>query len=196
MNVSIVTSFSIGGLILLSILVLNRNMMLHSAESTIELMNQYQNEELFDMLTHDLSRIGYGFPTGANTVEIKQLEEDKIRFTADVLENGVHEITWELTDYSAAATPNPHDKILRRYGTMGSGTPPDLETDYHVVDFKITGYKDSYGEEETTSPGQVKSLRVLIAYESEIPSNLQNTRQDDYERKYWSKLIVPKNLNL
>lgn len=194
MNISIVTTFSIGGLIILSILTLNRNMMLHSAESTVELMSQYRQEELIDMITHDLSRIGYGFPTGGDEVEIKQLEDEKIRFTADVLENGVHGITWELTEFSATNTQNPNDKILRRTGTMGSGTPSDLETDYNVIDFKIIGYRDIFGEEETTSPGEVQSLRVIIAYESEIPSNIQNIRLEDYETKYWSKLIVPKNL--
>lgn len=194
MNISIVTTFTIGTLFLLSILALNRNMMIYSAESTVELMSQYQHEELFDMITHDLSRIGYGFPTGSNTVEIKQLEDDEITFTADVLENGVNEINWNFTGNAASATKNPHDKVLRRTGTMGSGTPSNQQRDYYVVDFKITAYSDTYGQVETTIPDQVESLMVEIAYESAFPTNMRYKGQEEYERKYWRKLIVPKNL--
>ncbi len=194
MNVSIVTSFTIGGLLLISILTLNNNMALHSAETTIEIVNQYRHDELFDMVTHDLSRIGYGFPSGGATVEIKQLMDHKIQFTADILEDGVKEVTWNLTANAATQTPNPNDKILKRTGAMGSGTPANMETDYFVIDFKITGYKDMYGDEETASPGEVQSILVEIIYESEIPSDLRSAGQDRYQRRYWRKLIVPKNL--
>lgn len=194
MNLGIVTSFTIGSLILLSILALNMNMMLHSAESTVEVMTEYQHDAMFEMITHDFSRIGYGFPSGSETVEIKELNEHKIKFTADVLENGVHTITWEFTNSDASETSNPHDKVLKRTGTMGSGTPSDLESRYYVIDFQITAYKDTYGEQETTMPGQVQSLLVEIAYEPQMPSNMRNSGMDTYQRKYWRKLIVPKNL--
>jgi hypothetical protein len=194
MNIGIVTSFTIGSLILLSILTLNMNMMLHSAESTVEVMTEYQHDAMFEMITHDISRIGYGFPTGSESVEIKEFNDHKIKFAADVLENGVHTITWEFTDTEASETLNPHDKVLKRIGTMGSGTPADLESRYHVIDFKITAFRDTYGKVKTSTPGQIQSLLVEITYEPQMPSNMRNNGMNTYQRKYWRKLIVPKNL--
>jgi hypothetical protein len=172
------------------------NLMLHSAESTVEVMTEYQHDAMFEMITHDVSRIGYGFPSGSETIEIKELKDNKIEFTADVLDNGVHTITWDFTDNYASETPNPHDKVLKRIGTMGSGTPSDLESKYYVIDFNITGFRDMYGHTETTNPGQVQSLLIEITYEPQMPSNMRNNGMEKYQRKYWRKLIVPKNLQL
>jgi hypothetical protein len=194
MNISFVTSFTIGTLVLLSVLALNRNLLLHSAESTVEVMTEYKHDELFDMITHDLSRLGYGFPAGGERVEIDQLDDEKIVFSADVLENGVQTITWEFLGTDADNTENPHDKILVRTGTMGTGTPSNLQTTYSVIDFELTYYRDTIGETETSIPGQVRSILVEVTYESELPSNMTTAGEDEYQRKYWRKLIVPKNL--
>lgn len=195
MNLSFVTSFTIGGLLLLSIIALNNTLMLHSMETTVDVMTEYKHDAMFDMITQDFSRIGYGFPTGTQTIGIKQFEDDRITFTADVLDNGVHDITWKFEGIDASTTKNPNDKILVRTGTFGSGSPSDTEMTYYVIDFKLTGYRDVYGKQETSNAGEVKSVLVQIVYESEdVPSNMSNSSQSDYQRKYWRKLIVPKNL--
>ncbi len=194
MNLSLITSFTVGGLVLLSILALNRNMMLHSAESTVQLTNQYHHDELFRLISHDLSRIGYGFPTGGKKLEIQQFKDDMIKFSSDVTDEGVDEVLWIFTGNPATQTPNPNDKVLRRRGSIGSGTPGNLETDFFIVDFKLTGYEDTQGIQETTVKGQIKSILVEIVYESPVPVNMGNNQQNNYDRKYWRKLIVPKNL--
>jgi len=194
MNISLITSFTIGGLVLLSIFTLNRNMMLHSAESTVQLTNQYQHDELFRLISHDLSRIGYGFSSGGNNVEIQQFKDDMIKFRADVMDEGLAEVLWQFPGNPVPQTPNPNDKRLFRRGSVGSGTTGNLKTDFNVLDFKLTGYRDSAGTDETTDKDEIKSILVEIIYESPVPTNSRSANNDEYDRKYWRKLIVPKNL--
>jgi len=194
MNISLITSFAIGGLVLLSILALNRNMMLHSADSTVEIVNQYKSDELFELITHDLSRIGYGFPAPGDEVKIQQFKDDMIKFRADVLDDGVDEVLWQFPGSPVPQTPNPDDKRLMRRGSVGSGTPGNLENDFNVIDFKLTGYRDTNGTDETTDKDQIRSILVEIVYDSPNPASLHSGNQPEYHRRHWRKLIVPKNL--
>jgi len=194
MNLSLITSFAVGGLVLLSILTLNRNMMLHSAESTVHLTNQYQHDELFRLISHDLSRIGYSSNPAVQKAKIQQFRDDMIKFRADVMDEGVAEVLWQFPGAPVPQTPNPNDKRLFRRGSVGSGTLGSLETDFSVIDFKLTAYRDADGNIETTEEDQIKSILVEIIYEAPVPINSSHDTQDNYDRKYWRKLIVPKNL--
>lgn len=194
MNISLVTGFVVGGLFLLSIMALNRNMMLHSAESTVHIVNQYQSDVLFHQLEHDLSRIGYGFPNGSQPVGIQQITDKMIKFRSDVTDEGVDEVLWIFTGNPANQTPNPNDKILRRTGSVGAGTEGNHQIQYAIIDFKLTAYRDTEGMEEAITTDQVRSILVEIAYESPSPVKLRNQQNDEYSRAYWRKLIVPKNL--
>lgn len=194
MNLSLITSFAVGGLVLLSILTLNRNMMIHSAESTVHLTNQYQHDELFRLISHDLSRIGYSSNPALEDAKIQQFRDDMIKFRADVMDEGVAEVLWQFPGAPVPQTPNPNDKRLFRRGSVGSGTLNSLETEFSVIDFKLTAYRDTEGNIETTVEDQIKSILVEIVYEAPVPTNSRNGTHDDYDRKYWRKLIVPKNL--
>ena len=193
MNLSLITSFAVGGLVLLSILTLNRNMMLHSAETTVHLTNQYQHDEMFRLISHDISRIGYS-PNPAQATEIEEFGNDKIEFKADVMDEGIAEVKWKLFDTPVTQTPNPNDKLLRRIGSVGSGTLNSLQTDFSVIDFNLTGFRDTEGKIETSDKDQIKSILIEIVYEAPVPTNSRYASQDDYDRKYWRKFIVPKNL--
>lgn len=193
MNLSLITSFAVGGLVLLSILTLNRNMMLHSAETTVHLTNQYQHDELFRLISHDLSRIGYS-PNPANEPIIEEFGNDNVKFKADVMDEGMAVVEWKLFNTAVLQTPNPNDKRLMRRGSVGSGTLNSLESDFSVIDFKLTGFRDTDGNIETSDKDQIKSILVEIIYEAPVPINSSHATQDDYDRKYWRKLIVPKNL--
>ena len=194
MNLSLITSFAVGGLVLLSILTLNRNMMLHSAETTVHLTNQYQHDELFRLISHDLSRIGYSSNPAVQEAKIQQFRDDMIKFRADVMDEGVAEVLWQFPGAPVPQTPNPNDKRLFRRGSVGSGTLNSLKSDFSVIDFKLTGFRDTEGNIETSDKDQIKSILIEIVYEAPVPTNSRYASQDDYDRKYWRKLVVPKNL--
>jgi hypothetical protein len=186
MNISLVTSFVVGGLLLLSMLTLNNMVMLESSKSTIDMSNKVYVDNLREIITNDLNRIGYG-----NNAKINSISDEKIVFTADVFGNGLQEITWEFKDDSEVlSTTNQNDYILLRKGPIDASNSIE-EIEYRVVDFKITAFKDKEGKMQTYDKSEVKSVKIELIYESPEPLGRGS---GTYYRSVWRKHFVPNNI--
>ena len=186
MNISLITSYAVGGLLLLSILTLNNMVMIESSKTTVDISNKVYVDNLREVITNDLNRIGYGFSASINSVS-----ENKIVFNADVFGNGLTQITWEFEDDNAVnATSNPDDYVLKRIGPVDASNTSETMT-FRVIDFKITAYKDRDGQELAADESELKSVRVELIYESPEPLG----RGDGtYYRSVWRKHFVPNNI--
>lgn len=188
MNTGILTSFIVGGLLLISMIHLNNQALQNSTNVTLDLHNKTQIETIRKIIKQDFSRIGFG-----KNSKIKSFNPPHfINFSADVSGNGTSEVIWHFKEsVQVKKTSNPNDRILQRNGPVDK-TGGSKPTKFRVVDFSITGYSDIEGKNETTDKEQIKSLRINIVYES--PENTSTS--DDYSKTVWQKLIVPNNLQL
>jgi len=188
MNIGIVTSFLIGGLLLLAMLHFNNQVTQHSTEVTIESIEKGHANTLRRIISQDFNRIGFG-----NGNQITAFVPPyHINFKADIYGQGTREIKWQFKpNKQVNSTTNPDDRVLQRV-EAGSGSKP---TTFHVVDFQITGYQDNRGTIVTTDKTQIKSLRVKVVYESPEPIPL-GTGKETYHKTVWEKLFVPNNLQL
>jgi hypothetical protein len=184
MKLGIITSFLIGGLLMLATIRFNTRVMQESVEITMNVSNKSHLEALRQVISHDFSRIGFGEGNQINTLKSWQ-----IVFKADIYGDGTSVVKWQFNENKKVKeTPNPNDRVLTRHGPVNS-TGAQVKTTFHVVDFSITAYEDTSGETETTDPDKIKSLRVEIVFESP-----EEVGSQGYAKTVWRKLIIPNNL--
>lgn len=190
MNVGIITSFIIGGLLLISMLTLNNTVMLESSKATIDITNKAYVDNLRDVITHDFNRIGFG--QGAKIVNF--LPPDKIIFQSDIYGQGTKQVIWQFKKNTPVNnTSNPNDRVLMRIGPIDStNTTKNLK--FRAFDFKITTYKDKDGTMQTNDKSEIKSLLVELIYESPEPLGKSNNGEGYYYRSVWKKHFVPNNI--
>ncbi len=189
MNLGVVTSFVIGGLMLLSILAFNINMSNSAQETTLNTITQQKMNAVVDVLSYDLNRIGYNNNDAVTYIKpIVIGNDDKIEFkTAD------GDVIWEAkkTD-KVTSSSNPNDYYL--YRKDGSGTSK----------FPVTYFELIYLDSKTGLPIDVNSLslqsdisiEVKLIIESEEPTRSNfSTGIDHYHRAVWQRTFVPNNIN-
>jgi hypothetical protein len=191
MNAGIVTSFIVGGLLLLAMLQLNTQVIQHSTQTTMDINSKTHVETLRRLISNDFSQIGFGKGS-----KIKSFNPPHfINFSADIYGQGTAEIIWHFKEnVKIKDTSNPDDRRLQRNGPIDAsgGSKP---TKFRVVDFSITGYKDIQGEIETTNKNEIKSLTVEVVYES-AESVSYNNSESYFPRAVWRKHFVPPNIQL
>ncbi len=179
MNIGIVTSFIIGGLLLLSILQLNTRVLENSSQSTLNLMAKNNVETVSEILSHDLRKVGYGTSGGA----ISTANTQRFAFVADIDNDGaIDNLIWEYdTTAAIAETENPHDHPLYRI----------VNSDTSVLKTATTSFTFTYYDSldaVTTTPGDVRHLKIEVACESPAPYG------NDYPESTWERRFSPVNL--
>lgn len=178
MNLGMVTSTVIGGILLLGILALNTRM---NQESDYTVMNQITKSNLnavTDYIEYDFRKVGYNAPEP----EVATAQPTEFTFEADVDDDGVvDQITWRYTSNDVTSTRNPDDKVVQR---IKNGDVTDITLG--VTDFDLTYYDGS--NSETTTPSQVKSIEVYLEVQSPAPVD------GEYVISSWQKRFVPWNL--
>ncbi|MCF7802909.1 MAG: hypothetical protein K9N46_07505 [Candidatus Marinimicrobia bacterium] len=182
MNLNLIASFVIGGLILLSILDVNNNIREQGVVSAADYQVKTHTSTVAEVLSEDIRKVGYLYD-GNSPVET--ITATSITFHADVTgDDSSDTIKWIFdTSRPDMATSNPSDTVLHRIVNADS-------TDFSggVNGFALTFY-DSLGV-QTTNPATVKKIRIVLTCESLMP--MDGTR---YARSGWQKTFRPINLD-
>ncbi|MEP1150467.1 MAG: hypothetical protein JXR20_02980 [Balneola sp.] len=197
MNVGIVTSFVIGGLMLISILTLNVQTTKYASESTLEIVNNIRMESLSDVLTNDFQKIGQGLPSGASP--FITLESNRIQFRSDAFygdDRDFSTITWEFrANEEFTASSNPNDYTLIRSDVI-TGSLTNTTQEFGVSHFEIT-YLNQNGSVVTGLPGNknlIRKIRVEIICESFESTSKDASGDPIYNKVMWSKIFYPENV--
>lgn len=199
MNLGLTTSFIIAGILLLSILSMNRNISQSSQELTMRQVTQLHTGTVSQILEKDIPNIGYQ-QNGTITSPITDAESDFIQFKSDIDNNGsVETIEWEFTDTDVSG-PNPNDKVLIR---RVNGTESEFKTG--LTNFEIT-YLDQDRNEINTNLlsellGGAQSERdkirfIEISFSVEGKEKIGRPGNADYTKTTWEKQFTPQNLRL
>jgi len=196
MNIGIITSFIVGGILLLSLLVFNNSVMNSTVETTITVSSQDRIDAVVDVLQYDLSRLGYNTGTADNFVTF---DSNTLKFKADIIDGDettdfdYNEVEWELTSNLATATANPNDYIL----TRTFDPDPIVAGDEEVTQFFVTYLEFKYYNVQgniTADRNVIKQVEVELIYESSEPYYLNAKGSPQYYRTVWKRKIVPNNL--
>ncbi len=178
MNLGMVTSTVIGGLLLLGILTLNTRMASESDYSTMNQITKSNIGAVADFVEYDFRKVGYN----ASDPKIITADSTEFVFKADIDDNGTEDqIRWEYTTNGVSATKNPDDRLLVR---VMNGDQTDITRG--VTDFDLTYYDKE--NKETNTPTDVSDIEVFIEVQSPAPID------GEYITTSWQKRFAPWNI--
>lgn len=193
MNIGLITTFVIGGIFMISIMMFNQQLASGSQEFLLSTMNQEYLDDVVTVLSNDFNRIGYN--TGI-AVPFTTIQSENIIFQADAYDNdsyGSTNIRWYLdTSDPVTSTSNPNDYYLKRLG-------PVTATSYGTIKFPVTFFKITYYTSNgvvTTDKNSVKKIEIQIMAESGEAYTVGRNSSDFYPRSVWKRIFVPNNINL
>ncbi|GAA5521472.1 hypothetical protein LQ318_06955 [Aliifodinibius salicampi] len=200
MDLGVVVSYIIAGMLLMAILMMNMSVSSSSTELTMTQITREKAAALTDMLEHDILKMGYN-KTSKTSPIIELADSQRIRFRSNIDDSNdktVETITWELTSDPVSATENPNDLELKRTvsGGINSVTPITLG----VTEFEIK-YFDQYGEDTSnnmltpvSNPEDIKQLYIKLVLES--PQRVYQGTNDNgrYVKTVWEKRFSPPNI--
>lgn len=192
MNIGIITSTLVGGILLISILSFTRLVNTNSVESTLGSINQNRLNETVEILSNDFNKIGFRAPVNP----IISIASTDFSFIGDIYDNDGLDTTtvrwvWDLTD-PVLNTRNPNDYYLKRTGPVGVSTTG--ETRIPVSYFNIDYY--AADGSLTTNKAVTKHVEVEIIIESPDPYRTSISGEEVYYRSVWKRVFIPSNLNL
>lgn len=181
MNLSTVTSFLIGGILLISILRLDASVHTRSDRSTLDLMAKTNTETIADVISYDLRNAGYR--VGGNV--FTTISPHALTFFGDINFDGVTDrVTWIYkTNRDVNSTQNPDDHYLYRIVNNDTSDFSMATTNFTLTYYNADGHI-------TNDPEHVTGVKVELICQSPAPSN------GDYPESAWEKTIYPINLNL
>ena len=187
MNVGITISYIIGGLLMISILTLNNNVMQDSYKHTVEMTTGTQVDEIRKMVMHDMQYLAFG-PSS----DILHFSDEHIQFEA--LYRGQNRVfSWELKNSGFNETSNPNDKTLQRSGPMDD-KPGSTISKYPAVTFNVTAFSDEDGTIVAASKDQIRSVLIELVVQSSDPVGSYSDGSPRYSETGWKKLFLPDNI--
>lgn len=216
MNLGLVTSFIIGGMLMLSIIVMNINLSTSSADLTLTQVNKQHVQTITDMITYDIPKIGfaqngkvskYNDPsTGSAFQLIEVADTNRIVFNSDIDNDGeIDEITWELTTekvYDSQPDLNQNVYKLVRKQNAPSYSEITTEISTGVTKFVIN-YYDEYGDDKAdrmstpvtgSNLEDIKQIDIQLVIQSKEKIRYSVGSDGRYVTSAWEKRYTPRNL--
>ncbi|WP_018128363.1 hypothetical protein [Balneola vulgaris] len=197
MNIGLITSFIISGILILMLGFMNIGVSQNSTEVVLSQFRQSQKYDVQELVTFDLPKIGYDFNLSIDTA-IVYGDDKKLVFYSNVdnsSDGSIETITWEFTSTGINETVNPNDKVLTR--TVDSELT-EIKTGVTLFEF---AYYDSLGS--TTSlaiplsnddRAKVVQIGVTLKIESDEKVKTRTDKEGSYLITMWNKRFSPRNL--
>lgn len=200
MNVGIMTSFIVGGLLLVSILTLNNQVMQQTTNATMDLMVKKKLDDITDLVINDFNNIGHYY--GPRNTPIEKYTSSEFIFWGQVYEDSTG--VWDLTNTKVtyminladkvASTANPNDfYVTRKVERISGGAVQET----HISKLLVVHFELTYYNGNDTAPAQaflLRSVEVEIICESPEPISFNRNSSPVYQRVFWKKRFYPENL--
>ena len=209
MNLGLITTYIIAGVLFVAIVMMNLNLSSSSSELTLTQTTKSHVSTISETFSYDITKIGFAQSgkvtdftnpaTGNPYKMISFADSNKVTFNADVDNDGsIDTITWELTEDEVNSTENPNDFILiRKQGT------DETEIKLGVTRFSIA-YYDEYGEQKANSMSmpvsgsdleEIKQIEVELVLQSRETVSYRPGEEGRYISSAWQKRFTPRNLD-
>lgn len=211
MNIGMVTSYVIAGMLLLGIAMMNIRVQTSSAEITISQMVREYVVNITDILNDDIPNMGYHVDRSTADVAstgnriLVEADSSKISFFRNLTDDPTRTpdfITWELKQ-DTVFTSNPDIKTLvRSVQFQSAGTPDENEIQLGVTNFEIR-YYDTVGAPlgsnmatplSAAQMADVEQIYIILEVQSREPVFERATGDGRFVRTVWEKRYTPMNL--
>jgi hypothetical protein len=215
MNLGIITSYIVAGVLLLGIAMMNIRVQNSSAELTLATITKEHLVNITDMINDDFPNMGYDVIRSTrdnDDVDNMILAEGRVRkisFYRNLSNDPTRTpdlITWELIDETPSTSRNPnHRKLVRSVQYESTGTPEETEINVGVTRFQLRYYTTVGADlsNNVSAPGQVKNnldqvrqIHVILELQSNEPIYARATGDGRFVRSVWEKRFTPPNLQI
>ncbi|HKK46728.1 MAG TPA: hypothetical protein VJ964_14475 [Balneolaceae bacterium] len=206
MNIGLVTSYLIAGIILLAMLSMNMSVSHSSNEITLSQVTRERATTISDMMTNDMLKMGYNRKSKTSPI-LTTANNNKIEFRSNIdnsTDNSVEIVTWEFTSSAITNTTNPNDRLLLRTirdASTGSIISQD-SIKSGVIKFQFSYYND-YGKPRSDSmstPVSASNLasikQIYVSFKLQYGEKIDNSSPSRYVTTIWEKRFSPPNLEL
>lgn len=215
MNLPMVTSYILAGILLFSIVMVNLNLSNSGAELTLTQVTRDHVDMATDILNDDITNMGYDLEQPTDTIltvaDTKKIQfyrnlcRDPKRDSATMNCEDPERITWEfLEDMKPTSSKNENHGTLIRIVEEQGVAPDTTKIRAGITGFNVRYYK-AHGEnlEDSLStpvqPFDLDQIRQLYI-ELEMQSNERLSRnrgsEGSYKRSVWEKRFSPRNLEI
>jgi hypothetical protein len=210
MNLGMVTSYIIAGMLLLGILAMNINVQTSTTELSVSQMLRTHMNTITDMLNDDIPNMGYDYESTTKSnddVDNKIFEfgnEKRISFYRNLTGDPSRTpelIEWEFVD----GTGDNYGTLVRRIYDPNDGTTDENEINVGVHKFEIR-YYDSVGDSlsnNMSNPGSsqsqlnnIKQIHIIMELQSKEKIYKRGSDDGRYVRSVWEKRFTPSNLHV
>jgi len=206
MNLALVTSYIIAGMLTLSLIMMNLRVSNNSTELTLTQITRQHMVDVTEILNDDISNMGYDVDQKSSQI-LTYASDDEIRFYRNIQNDPSRLpelVTWKFFPGDSVATAkNPNLRVLRRIvDDPNSGTQEVTEIESGVTRFELK-YYEKRGENlanNMTPPGSgsavsdIKQIYVVLEMQSKEPVILNPNSDDRYVRSVYEKRFTPANL--
>ncbi len=197
MNINLLTSFIVAGILLLMLAYMNIGVSSNATEVVVSQSKQSQKLDIQKIISYDFPKIGYNFTNSVDSL-IAKADSNRIVFYSNLdnsSDGSVEKITWRLTSQKVTNTTNENDKILKRI-VDGNTT----EILLGVTEFKLS-YFDELGSTVPMSfpinpsdLGDIRQVEVKLVMQSAEKVRDSASGNSDYLSTVWTKRFTPRNL--
>ena len=197
----IIGSITVGGIVLLMLLVFNGSVMESAGIQTFKTTVQGNLTSVTDIIETDLRKMGYRLAAAGDSA-IVYADTNRIKFKGDFDNNGtVDTLQYYIDTVKGSITPNPRDRVLHR--VLNNQSPQAMYLG--MIGFKLQYFDASDSLLKVTpipAPGKIKSLKLAITIEStdrfldnRKGGQMNNVFNDTtYAGVYWERTFKPRNL--
>jgi len=215
MNLGIVISYIIAGMILLGIAMMNINVQNSSAELTIAQITRSHVANIADMINDDFPNIGYHVNMSTSQIDtldnkvLTNARSNEISFYRNLTEDvnqAPSKITWRISNDEIAGAKNlNHRTLYRIVENLETGEVDTTPIRTGVTRFYLRYYNTvgAQFDENVTPPGQLKNqldnvrqIHVTLEMQSAEPIYNRASGSGRYVTSLWEKRFTPPNINL
>jgi|AntRauTorcE11897_2_1112592.scaffolds.fasta_scaffold00274_18 hypothetical protein len=193
MQPGLITSFTIGGMLLISLLAFNVNMSSTTQQTTLTTINQLNVDNIAQVLEMDFKRIGFNDVNESETFEKPVLSSSDSVHIEFIINDSNDTIEWYADPGDLVTnTTNPDDYYLYREenGVVTSFFP------VVYFDIKYLVYSDvTRSWTETANPENAKRFIVEFVLESGETIRQKNNVDATYHLTAWKRTYTPNNIN-
>lgn len=210
MNLGLITSFIIAGMLLLGIAMMNINVQGSSAELTITRMVKSHVDGVSSIINDDIPNMGYD--VNRTTMDSKgaiitYADTSRISFYRNLSQNPAAEpdlVTWEfMKSQEVSSSKNPNHRVLVRTVIDGeTGEEDRNEIRNGVTRFDIFYYTEPGSTNPMPRPNgtdnvnNIRQIHIIMEMQSAEPIHRRASDSGRYIRSVWDKRYTPPNINL
>lgn len=164
----------------MAIVAMNVNLSRSSAHLTLSQISQQNVKTVAELLTFDITKIGYGYDNPIITAE-----EKKLTFKSDIDNDGsIETVKWVFDDSGS----EPH---MYRYV---NSAPQEITVG--VVDFEFVYKNENNGLFGTvfSSIDDIRQIQIKLTVRSKEKLGSFNNPDGEFIKSVWQKTFTPKNL--